>query len=1352
MAARPEEQLQAAREMLERHLLAGEGNAVERTLSAFAAVAEHEELVVELIYNDHLIREELGQSPQVQDYLDRFPDHAQRIQRLFRIHDSLSADESLPQLEFDSAALPRALGPGSTFGAFQVLSCLGAGGGGVVFKARQIDLDRFVALKILKSSVTSEREIKRFLAEAKAVANLQHPNVVQVYEADIQENLPYIALEYIGGGTLETKISSGPIAGKEAAKLLAILADAMQYAHDRGVVHRDLKPGNVLLTEAGIPKITDFGLAKRLDHAEPTAPQSITVTGAVLGTPSYMAPEQAEGRNREIGPLTDVYGLGAILYHLVTGQVPFVGESTIDVLQSICSMDPVAPSLVNPKVPRDLETICLKCLEKEPKHRYESAAALSEDLNRFLNGQPIIARPTGYVQRMIKLARRHPLPTALTAGLAGAIMVVFFLISWQWNQAALGERTQTRLRSAAEDALYSNQLALAHKEIKSSESRRALEVLDSTDPKRRHWEWKYLKQSCNTYTTLGTLGPDTRRCMLSPNGSLLAVVKGRWGTDEPGSMAVFDARTRKLLFEHETAFGPIMDAAFSPDGETIASVAIRFSKGEGLLTFHNSRTGESTSSLPKGDSGLFGICYHPSQPVVALACEDSSVEILDLESKQVIHRLIGHRDRCYRVAFSPTGTQLASCSGDGTVRLWNTESGTQEAVLRARKDLMNVAYTPDGRYVVANGYDQAIQYWDLLEQPPRPTKVHLAGDQPLSYDLSISPEGRYLFAFGDGGRRLYSYDMSVERISLRSAETLNRPFWLTHHPTEEQLYVVDADGNVLESNPRPANPFQRFVTASAAAINLEDQSNSIAIASGSSRALPGAHDFRCRLLSLSEPDAEIQFFEGAPTWVSSIALSPNGRTLACGCEDGSVLRWSVESGDLLDKSTVHDGKVIYLDFPSDGDRLISIDSNGLLAEWSGNSPSCTSTSSLGGMPLRIATASWDAKRLLSHDENGVTALYSIEKDAHLHSSEDSGQFTASKLWQIGERSADVRAMALSHDAQHVAMAHDHAVEMWSVSTNEQVPNWSTAMPLTSATAIAFHPDGRRLAVVDGRGGRVIILDAATGQALLELSVRSGTDRVQVTFSADGNRLIATVGGELYVWNAANQDAELASNSVLSPSKSQCRTDFQWHVNQASEQIYGGLPTGAEFHARQALEVYDRHREKLVGMPALDVLTLNARCHLAKSLIDLGQQELEKEKFKSIIAECPDQYRSLHTISLLLATYPGQAAVSPDQLVVLTNRALEFEPTDSNALATAGIAHLRRGDMDQARRLLEAAADDMESWDGLVLFPSAVIEARAGNPSEAARLFDRAVNWMESSASKQPIIRELHRWAAEAMNR
>jgi serine/threonine-protein kinase len=303
---------------------------------------------------------------------------------------------------------------------YEILGELGRGGMGVVYKARQVSLGRLVALKmILAGAHASSDNLQRFKAEAEAVAQLQHPNIVQVYEVGSRNGLPFFSLEYVAGGSLAQKLAGVAMPAREAAAVSETLARAMHHAHEKHIVHRDLKPANILLTPDGTPKITDFGLAKRL---ETDAGQ--TGTGAILGTPTYMAPEQAQGRTRDIGPLCDVYALGAILYDLLTGRPPFKGETVLDTLQLVQSVEPVPVRHLQPKVPRDLETICLKCLEKDPRKRYASALDLAADLRAFLDGKPIQARPIRTWERALKWARRRPALAALVVVSAAAVLAL----------------------------------------------------------------------------------------------------------------------------------------------------------------------------------------------------------------------------------------------------------------------------------------------------------------------------------------------------------------------------------------------------------------------------------------------------------------------------------------------------------------------------------------------------------------------------------------------------------------------------------------------------------------------------------------------------------------------------------------------------------------------------------------------------------------------------------------------------------------------------------------------------------------------------------------------------------------
>jgi eukaryotic-like serine/threonine-protein kinase len=293
------------------------------------------------------------------------------------------------------------------FSNYELLEEIARGGMGMVYKAKQLGLNRLVALKmILAGRLASEAEVKRFQTEAEAAANLNHPHIVGVYEVGVHEGQHYFSMEYVEGRSLaqlETEGGWRARGGKEAAQLVAKVARAVQYAHERGILHRDLKPANLLIDPDGEPHILDFGLARHIG-----ADSSLTMEGAVLGTPSFMAPEQAAGKTKELGPAADIYGLGGILYFLLTGRPPFIATSPLDTLVQVLEGEVIVPRVINPQVGRDLERICLRCLEKAPERRYPTAAALAEDLERFLRHEPVQARPPGLRALLLDWMRRQP--------------------------------------------------------------------------------------------------------------------------------------------------------------------------------------------------------------------------------------------------------------------------------------------------------------------------------------------------------------------------------------------------------------------------------------------------------------------------------------------------------------------------------------------------------------------------------------------------------------------------------------------------------------------------------------------------------------------------------------------------------------------------------------------------------------------------------------------------------------------------------------------------------------------------------------------------------------------------------
>jgi tRNA A-37 threonylcarbamoyl transferase component Bud32 len=403
-------------------------------------------LVRELLELDLHYRARRGETPGPEEYRQRLPEYTELVARVFatsrRSGRPAAENGSPPQTSLDRTFPTRsaedAPRPGESLRDYEVLEELGRGGMGVVYKARQKRLNRVVALKmILAGGHASAEELARLRTEAEALGRLQHPNIVQVHEVGEHQGKPFFSLEFCPGGSLDKRLAGSPLPPPEAAALTQTLARATHAAHRAQVVHRDLKPANVLLRADGTPKITDFGLAKKLDDdAGPTRP------GETMGTPSYMAPEQAEG-GREVGPAADVYALGAILYELLTGRPPFKAATPFDTLRQVVTAEPVPPRQLNPKVPADLETVCLKCLRKEPGRRYPSAEHLADDLGRWQRGEPVQARPVGAAERLLKWARRRPAVAALLAALAvlGAVALAVTTVLyrdavWQAAEAA----------------------------------------------------------------------------------------------------------------------------------------------------------------------------------------------------------------------------------------------------------------------------------------------------------------------------------------------------------------------------------------------------------------------------------------------------------------------------------------------------------------------------------------------------------------------------------------------------------------------------------------------------------------------------------------------------------------------------------------------------------------------------------------------------------------------------------------------------------------------------------------------------------------------------------------------------
>ncbi len=437
---------------------AGERMLVEHYVERRPGLRDDAAALLDLIYNEVVLREQHGEAPGLDEYVQRFPSLAGPLRLQFAMDRALGREAPAPSgASSDARATVRIAAPAPaapempSVAGYEMLGVLGKGGMGVAYKAWHAPLKRVVALKMIRAGdEAGPDELARFRTEAEAVGRLQHPNIVQVFEVGLYGSRPYLALEYLEGGSLDALLNGTPWPARQAAGLVQTLARAVQHAHERGVLHRDLKPANVLLAADSTPKIADFGLAKLVMGGA-----SQTQSDAILGTPSYMAPEQAGGRAKQVGPTADVYALGAILYELLTGRPPFKAATPLETLLQVRTEEPVPPARLQPKTPRDLETIALKCLPKDPARRYASAGGLADDLGRFLAGEPIRARAVGRLEHALKWARRRPAAAALIA----VILTALASVTGLWRRA-------DRLREVAEtkraEAEAANKEALAY--------------------------------------------------------------------------------------------------------------------------------------------------------------------------------------------------------------------------------------------------------------------------------------------------------------------------------------------------------------------------------------------------------------------------------------------------------------------------------------------------------------------------------------------------------------------------------------------------------------------------------------------------------------------------------------------------------------------------------------------------------------------------------------------------------------------------------------------------------------------------------------------------------------------------
>ncbi len=987
---------------------------------------------------------------------------------------------------------------------YEILSVIGRGGMGLVLRARHVELQRTVALKMLRGVWIADPELReRFQVEAEAIARLQHPNIIQVFGIGTAEARPgevhpspYLSLEYLDGGDLE-RFTDTPQAPEFAARVVEKVARAAHAAHQVGVIHRDLKPANVLLTRDREPKVADFGLAKQLAGDSTSPGRSVTQEGTVVGTPEYMAPEQIT--NKSTTPAIDVYALGVILYELLTARRPFQGTNLAETLHQVMYLEPVPPRRLQPGLPRDLETICLRCLEKDPARRYATAAELADDLGRWAEGRPIHARPVGPLGLAVRWARRNPALAALSALLVLVAVAGFAGVFWKWREAeanayeASASATEAKQRTEAERwKHYRANVVAAASALQLNNVATARRLLQTAPEEHRNWEWRHLEQRLDlAQVVLGTDLTAVEDTWVSPDGRWLAI------TTTARAVQIWDACERRLvrtfenaperfpmrlnadasLFAYQTPAHevvvrevvsgrvrhtlrghtkPVTAFLFTPDGRRVVTSSL-----DHTARVWDTETGaELITYRDHGHAvGLFG--DHTSGHLIATNDMDGYfVRVWDVRTGRTVSVTDRHAHTICWGNLSPKGDLLLVVEAYPTndIRVWNVADGSLAAVLHGHANQpMHCEFSPDGERIVSSSLDQTARVWEARSGR---LLLTLRGHLGRVVRAHFSPDGGRIATAGeDQTVRLWNATTG-EPLAVLQGHT-NKIAKLAYTAGGASLVSVSVDGSVRVWDARRAE------TSDA----LRGHTNfvyGVTFLPDGKRVASVAWDGTARVWDLATGKHLAELNHGEKVIVAALALHPDGRTLATLSRDDTVRFWDLQTGQLLDRWTV-------------------------------------------------AARSWQDPRLAFRPQGDLLAVGCNDGTV--------------RLWDVKQRAAGpvmrghrdgVRDVAFSPDGRWLASAgegSDRTVRVWDVETR------TLARVLeghaSTVYCLAFRPDGRVLAS-GSTDGTVRVWDTAGWSE--EAVLKVGTNVYGLAYTGDGSRLACGCADNVIrIWDTARHE-------------------------------------------------------------------------------------------------------------------------------------------------------------------------------------------------------------------------------------
>lgn len=1039
---------------------------------------------------------------------------------------------------------------GRQFGNYELIEEIARGGMGVVYKARQHGLDRIVAVKmILVERFAGKQSVQRFRGEAAAAGVLQHPNIVAIHEIGMHEGQHFFSMDYIEGQNLAQLVGHRPLPAPTAARYLQLIAGAVHYAHEQGILHRDLKPSNVLIDAAtDQPRITDFGLAKRLrsESSVATGHSSLTLSGQMLGSPNFMPPEQASHGRGKVGRPSDVFGLGGILYFLLTGRAPFQGESLEATIHQVLNTEPVSPRLLNPSVPRDLETICVKCLEKEPARRYATAQAVADELGRFLKDQPILARPVSRPEKALRWCRRNPVVATLAAVAAAIFVIGFVGVTWQGQRASRAAAETTVQRDLAQGRLYAAQMKLVHAACQAGQLGRALEGLKAQQPSAgqrdfRGFDWRFFYRLClSPSEVLATNASGFASVAFSPDGRTVALGSGdgmvelfdtqtwrsmaQWpahkgvvasiafgGRNVPwlasvssddGLLKLWDLASGRAVFTTNSLRGypAFVTLGFSPGGRYLAASTPALAQTRSLSLWEvvsSSRGGAPTVRL-KTNLPFWGpVAFLPDDRTMAVCNEPDwgfTVNLHDLSEGAATNLGRAHSDGIICIAASPDGRRLATGGSDERVVVWDVKRGSVHCVLQG--DFMGIcslAFAPDGQTLFAGCSDQNIHTW-TLEQPIRSSV--LVGHRG-AVALAASPDGRWLASVSQDGARLWRLGGTVTASDAAVAPE----FTTLLHPDETRAPTTAPDC-VWGLAASPKEPH-------------------VAAAAGKQLVLYDLHTGE-RLARALASDV----FAVAGSEFRSMTFSPDGRRLAVGDDHGAVAFLdATHLRPLMTPTNLHAALVTDIAYALGGAVLVTgagfemgikltdVASGQLLANFHGVEE--------GFYPLNPLAVSPDGKRVAMGSPDRAIRIRDVATGQVLTTCQHKVRFPF--------------CLTFSPDDRWLAVADtDGAFYLWD--PRGQQPLRRRSGHAGGVTALAFAPDGT--VASGGMDHTIRLWHPDIDQEVAILTGHSGWV-VRLAFAEHGNALISgSMDGTLRIWRALSpqQIAAQERSSVLSRPK------------------------------------------------------------------------------------------------------------------------------------------------------------------------------------------------------------------------